>query len=95
MNQKSLKKPVIDPAKLNPTDLIESACMLDATATCMRQSFGIICMFNDLAANPLSESELKNFAQNFDVVHKILRSYGKELFTKGQTLQAGSGSVSK
>lgn len=92
MKQKSNLK--VDPSKLNPTDLIESACMLDATATCMRQSFGIICMFNDLAANPLSEAELKNFAQNFDVVHKILRAYGKELFTKGKSLQAESDCVS-
>lgn len=87
MKKNSLKKLSVSESNLNPTDLIESGNMLHATATLLRQSFGIVCMFNDLTPNPMSDSELKAFAQNFDIVHKTCLAYAREITSKGRSLQ--------
>ena len=70
----------IDPRKMDPSDIQEAANMLHACSTLLRQSFGIVCMFNDIQDNPMSESELKSFAQNFDVVHKTCNVFSAALF---------------
>lgn len=82
-----MKKPVLDKSKLSSGDVLESGYMLQACATLMRQSFGIVCMFNDLAPDSMSESELKTFAQHFDVVHKVCRTYSQALFEFSQKLK--------
>lgn len=53
--------------------------MLQATGTLLRQAFGIICLTNSLQSNPMSDSELKSFAQSFDLVHKTCNSFGAAL----------------
>lgn len=62
----------IDPKKLDKRDLFEGCCMLAATATLLRQSFGIIAMANSLCDKPLSDKELKDFAAQFDAVHRVV-----------------------
>lgn len=70
----------LDPKKMSSSDIIEGAYMLQATGTLLRQSFGIVCMTNSLQENPMSDSELKAFGQNFDMVHKTVNVMGKALF---------------
>lgn len=70
----------VNPSQLSSQDVVESGYMLESAATLMRQSFGIVCMFNDLSPEPMSESELKSFAQNFDIVHKTCRTFARALF---------------
>lgn len=78
--KKSQIPATVDKSRLSSGDVIEAGYMLEACATTMRQSFGVISMFNDLSPNPMSESELKTFAQHFDVVHKTCRTYARALF---------------
>lgn len=82
-----MKKTALDKSKLSSGDVLESGYMLEACATLMRQSFGIVCMFNDLAPDAMSDSELKTFAQHFDIVHKACRVYAKALFDFSQKLK--------
>lgn len=60
--------------ELQKADVLESAKMADATCTLLRQSFGIVTLFNGFSDNPMSESELKNFATQFDLIHKVLQA---------------------
>lgn len=69
----------LDPSKMDDRDLIEGAYMLQATGTLLRQAFGIISLTNSLHDNPMSDSELKSFAQSFDLVHKTCNSFGAAL----------------
>lgn len=64
----------VDPASLDRTDLAEASYMAEASATLLRQSFGIVVMFNSLQEHPMSDDELKNFAKEFDLVHNTVRS---------------------
>lgn len=64
----------IDPSKLDSRDLFEGAAMLQASATLLRQSFGIVSMANTLLDKPLSETDLKDMATNFDTIHKLLNA---------------------
>lgn len=74
--------------ELSPGDLRESGAMLYSTATLLRQAFGIVCMFNDLTPSPMSESELKTFAQHFDVVHKTCGTFSRSLFDYAGKIQS-------
>lgn len=69
----------VDPTKMDDRDLCEGAYMLQATGTLLRQAFGIVSLTNTLQKNPMSDSELKSFAQNFDVVHKTVNVMGAAL----------------
>lgn len=69
----------LDPTKMSFTDLVEGAYMLQATGTLLRQAFGIISLTNSLQENPMSDSELKSFAQSFDLVHKTCNTFGVAL----------------
>lgn len=64
----------VDPSKMDSRDLAEGYYMLISAACLLRQSFGIVAMTNSLLKSPLSESDLKSFANQFDVVHKTLNS---------------------
>lgn len=69
----------LDPSKMDDRDLIEGAYMLQAAGTLLRQAFGIISLTNSLQDNPMSDSELKSFAQSFDIVHRTCNSFGEAL----------------
>lgn len=62
----------LDPSKMDIRDLVEGVHMIDATCTLLRQSFGIVSLTNSLSESPMSDSELKSFANQFDLVHKTL-----------------------
>lgn len=62
----------IDPSKMETRDLLEGAYMLQASATLLRQAFGIVSMTNTLLDKPLSDKDLQEFAKNFDLVHKTI-----------------------
>lgn len=64
----------IDPTKLDSRDLFEGAAMLQASATLLRQSFGIVSMTNSLLDKPFSEDDLKSMAARFDAIHKLLNT---------------------
>ena len=75
MSQKVIEKGAkgvapIDPKQMDLRDINEAAYMLQATATLLRQSFGIVSFTNTLQDHPFSDTELKDFARCFDVVHK-------------------------
>lgn len=69
----------LDPSKMDTRDLVEGYYMLLSAACLLRQSFGIISMTNSLLESPLSESELKSFANQFDIVHKTINVVGAGL----------------
>lgn len=69
----------VDPSNMETSDLLEGAYMLQAAATLLRQSFGIVSMTNSLLGKPLSDKDLKEFASNFDLVHKTLGVFVKGL----------------
>lgn len=62
----------IDPHQMDKRDLFEGFCMLSACATLLRQAFGIIAMTNTLCEKPLTDKELKDFASQFDSVHRVV-----------------------
>lgn len=62
----------LDPSKMDTRDLIEGYYMLISAACLLRQSFGIISMTNSLLESSLTQSELKSFANQFDIVHKTI-----------------------
>lgn len=68
-----------DPSKMDTRDLVDGYYMLIAGCTLLRQDFGIVAMTNSLLKDPLSESELKSFANQFDIVHKTLNTFASGL----------------
>lgn len=69
----------LDPTKMDTRDLVEGYYMLIAGCTLLRQDFGIVAMTNSLLKDSLSESELKSFANQFDIVHKTLNTFASGL----------------
>lgn len=69
----------LDPSKMDTRDLVEGFYMLLAGCTLLRQDFGIVSMTNTLLKKPLSDSELKSFANQFDIVHKTLNTFASGL----------------
>lgn len=69
----------VDPRKMDTRDLVEAYYMLVACATLLRQSFGIVGLTNTLLESPLTESELKSFANQFDLVHKSVNTVAQGL----------------
>lgn len=76
---KSTGSAEVDPKKMDTSDLLEAAYMLQASATLLRQSFGIVSMTNTLLDSPLEDRDLKEFAKHWDVVHKTLGVFVKGL----------------
>lgn len=75
----SKNKVSVDLSQMSSGDLIESSYMLQASATLLRQSFGIVMMSNDLLDDKLSQEDLKTFAKNFDNVHEVCRGFSHKL----------------
>lgn len=69
----------VDPRKMDTRDLVEGYYMLVACATLLRQAFGIVGLTNTLLESPLTESELKSFANQFDLVHKSVNTVAQGL----------------
>lgn len=69
----------LDPRKMETSDLLEAAYMLQASATLLRQSFGIVSMTNTLLDSPLEDKDLKEFAKHWDTVHKTIGVFVKGL----------------
>lgn len=69
----------VDPKKMDSSDLLEAAYMLQASATLLRQSFGIVSMTNTLLDSPLDDKDMKEFAKHWDVVHKTIGVFVKGL----------------
>lgn len=69
----------LDPTKIAKRDLVEAYYMLISSATLLRQSFGIVSLTNSLLDGSLTDSELKSFANQFDLVHKTLNSFASGL----------------
>lgn len=76
----------LDPSKMDTRDFVEGYYMLISAACLLRQSFGIISMTNSLLESPLSESDLKSFANQFDIVHKTINvvSAGLQKYINGR-----------
>lgn len=69
----------INPRNMERNDLVEAVYMLEAAATLLRQSFGIVNAMNALLSNPMSTSELKEFGKHFDIVHSTCRLVSAEV----------------
>lgn len=64
----------LDPRKMDTRDLVEGYYMLVAAATLLRQAFSIVAVTNSLLDEPLKDSDLKSFGNQFDIVHKTINT---------------------
>lgn len=77
----------MDPRKMDTRDLFEGYYMLVAAATLLRQAFSIVAVTNSLLDDPLKESDLRSFGNQFDIVHKTINSVaaGLKVYLDGRS----------